>query len=243
MIRIILCEGETDATLLGLYLEKTTSWRYNTERKPKLKMNIPQTVPLSNKKSFNYIKDNEDLLICAVGGKDNFNNVYTNYIHRFIISGNNNDFLNLVIVIDADEDKYSNINSLKLNGLNLIENERVKNGLMNLYGDEEILINCFLKIIPEKESGALEDLIIKSLVDSHPYITEESCQFVDALDKNKVEHLKFARTIAKVKVGTIFNIIDPQRTFSSLSEKFEMIDLTSPNILNTFKFLHSIFVN
>ena len=81
MIRIILCEGETDATLLGLYLEKTTSWRYNTERKPKLKMNIPQTVPLSNKKSFNYIKDNEDLLICAVGGKDNFGGFFTEYIY------------------------------------------------------------------------------------------------------------------------------------------------------------------
>ena len=114
---------------------------------------------------------------------------------------------------------------------------------MNLYGDEEFSINCFLKIIPEKESGALEDLIINSLANSHPYITKESCQFVDGLDKNEVEHLKFARTIAKVKVGTIFNVIDPQRTFSSLSEKFEMIDLTSPNILNTFKILHSIFAN
>lgn len=32
MRRIILCEGETDATLIGLYLEKTCGWTYTNKK-------------------------------------------------------------------------------------------------------------------------------------------------------------------------------------------------------------------
>ena len=40
MRRIILCEGETDATLIGQYLEKTCGWAYIN---PKNKIiNIPK---------------------------------------------------------------------------------------------------------------------------------------------------------------------------------------------------------
>ena len=129
---VILCEGASDLAFISLYLIK----KYNFVHKKETTFKVNKE---KGEYCANYTNDKHEVIIFAVGGKDNFNNVYTNYIHRFIISGNNNDFLNLVIVIDADEDKYSNINSLKLNGLNLIENERVKNGLMNLYGDEEIL--------------------------------------------------------------------------------------------------------
>ena len=84
MIRFILCEGETDATLLGLYLEKTTLWKFNKGRKPKPELNIPNTVPFSNKKAFYYIQDNNPLIICSVGGKDNFGKFFQEFVYPII---------------------------------------------------------------------------------------------------------------------------------------------------------------
>ena len=54
MMRIILCEGETDLILLGLYLERTCGWKY--ERKPKHPLNIPKANSGGNKKSETYSK-------------------------------------------------------------------------------------------------------------------------------------------------------------------------------------------
>lgn len=84
MIRIILCEGETDLTLLGLYLEKMCGWIY--ERKPKLRIKIPQTFPAGNEKAETYKRGIEELIICCVGGKDKFGSFFEKYIHRIIVS-------------------------------------------------------------------------------------------------------------------------------------------------------------
>ena len=60
MIRIILCEGETDATLLGLYLENTCGWAY--AKNPKLQIKLPQTNPITNEKSVTYSNGTEELI-------------------------------------------------------------------------------------------------------------------------------------------------------------------------------------
>lgn len=41
MIRIIMCEGETDMTLLGLYLKPMCGWKYL--KKPKHPLDISKT--------------------------------------------------------------------------------------------------------------------------------------------------------------------------------------------------------
>lgn len=72
MNKVILCEGETDAILLSYYLGKVAGWKYS--RKGPENLNIQAD---TSNQSVNWYKNNENfLLICAVGGKDNFKNFF-----------------------------------------------------------------------------------------------------------------------------------------------------------------------
>ncbi|MBQ9714552.1 MAG: hypothetical protein IJV83_04435 [Clostridia bacterium] len=229
MIRIILCEGETDATLLGLYLEKTTSWKYNTERKPKLKMNIPQTVPLSNKKSFNYIKDNEDLLICAVGGKDNFGGFFTEYIYPMIETAHlgETDF-RIALMTDADEQTVHAIETdileqLSPNIKSIKNNTWKKNILSNKY-QEKANVNFLLTVIPQEGAGALETVLLSALAekDDGTYIVEESENFIDELEP--VSYLSTDRLKLKSKLGVALSVFYPDKVFSQFDEQLQIVD-------------------
>lgn len=63
-------EGETDMTLLGLYLESICGWKFL--KKPKHPLNLTNTNSGGNKKSTSYGRNSDELIICCVGGKDNF---------------------------------------------------------------------------------------------------------------------------------------------------------------------------
>ena len=67
MNKLILCEGATDAILLSYYLERTAGWKF--VRQPPQGVSIRATE--QNEEVTWYKKNNDYLLICAVGGKDN----------------------------------------------------------------------------------------------------------------------------------------------------------------------------
>ena len=87
MNRLILCEGKTDAILLGYYLMKTDGWAL--ERKPPSGLDIKAQE--QNENVVWYKKGNEKLMICAVGGKDNFGQFFSRYIQRPIFNASNGD--------------------------------------------------------------------------------------------------------------------------------------------------------
>ena len=68
MNSLILCEGKTDAVLLSYYLEKTCGWMH---RKALKSLDI-KADERKNESAYWYSKGEENLLICGVGGKDNF---------------------------------------------------------------------------------------------------------------------------------------------------------------------------
>ena len=68
MNKLILCEGTTDAILLSYYLERIAGWKYSRKAPPNLDIKA-----LNGTETVNwYRKDDNYLLISAVGGKDNF---------------------------------------------------------------------------------------------------------------------------------------------------------------------------
>lgn len=74
MNSLILCEGATDAILLSYYLKKVSGWTYTAKAPDGL--NIRST---RGNESVNWYKRGNDyLLICGVGGKDNF----TGFFHQ-----------------------------------------------------------------------------------------------------------------------------------------------------------------
>lgn len=77
MNKLILCEGKTDAILLSYYLGRVANWKFAKKGPSGLKIQSP-----SNNESINWYKKDEDyLLICGVGGKDNFGNFFAQRIN------------------------------------------------------------------------------------------------------------------------------------------------------------------
>ena len=68
MNKLILCEGKTDAILLSYYLGKTAGRKFAKKAPSGLAIQQPD----DNESISWYKKDDDYLLICGVGGKDNF---------------------------------------------------------------------------------------------------------------------------------------------------------------------------
>lgn len=234
MIRIILCEGETDAVLLGLYLEKICGWVY--EKKPKLQIKIPKTNPAGNEKAETYTKGTEELIICAVGGKDNFGRFYNKYIQKIIyLSQNKETDFRIALMTDADKRTYTEIETDILSQLsphisNVENNKWISNVVENSF-QTLASIDFLLTIIPEDGQGALETVLMDSLAEmTNGYgIVENSKSFIDSLPDN--EYLTADRLKLKAKLGVSLSVFYPDKVFSQFDEQLRIVDWSQSHTL------------
>lgn len=103
MNKLILCEGATDAILLSYYLERTAGWKF--VRQPPQGVSIRATE--QNEEVTWYKKNNDYLLICAVGGKDNFGKFFDDKIQKPLVMSDA--FEKIAIVADRDNREVSEI--------------------------------------------------------------------------------------------------------------------------------------
>ena len=76
MNKLILCEGKTDAILLSYYLGKMEGWKFIKKGPSGLSIQQP-----NDNESISWYKRQDDyLLICGVGGKDNFGHFFNERI-------------------------------------------------------------------------------------------------------------------------------------------------------------------
>lgn len=103
MNKLILCEGKTDAILLSYYLGRVANWKFSKKGSSGLKIQAS-----NDNESINWYKKDEDyLLICGVGGKDNFGNFFEQRIKRPLTAADA--FEKIVIITDRDEREASDI--------------------------------------------------------------------------------------------------------------------------------------
>ena len=96
MNKIILCEGETDAILLSYYLSRVAGWNYCKKS--------PDGIAIKSDnfdQSVNWYKNGDDrLLICSVGGKDNFVEFFRSKVMRPVVDAGA--FSRIALVLDRD---------------------------------------------------------------------------------------------------------------------------------------------
>lgn len=68
MKTLILCEGKTDAILISYLLCKMSGWN-PTKADKKMSVIVSEK---NNESAYWYVRDDDKLLICGVGGKDKF---------------------------------------------------------------------------------------------------------------------------------------------------------------------------
>lgn len=233
MMRIILCEGETDAILIGYYLCNTVGWEFN--KKPKqFKL---QFSPQDNKCFLPYRKGREELFICAVGGKDNFKNFFETYLYDAIWHSHNaetefsisivtdRDNLSVEEVEDSIREQFSLIKRLKNNSWEKTEFE-------NTLGEYSI-INSLLITIPKDKEGALENLLMDALSENtYDATLVEACkQFVVDADDKINKYVSSDRLKIKAQLGVVLSVMNPDRAFNLFVEYINSVPWETSQIL------------
>ena len=227
MIRIVLCEGETDQILLSLYLGRICGWTYKS--KPTLKIKIPETFPIGNKKAETYGRGTEELIICCVGGKDYFGPFFKEYILRIIKSGQyqENDY-KIALVTDADNRNASDIQADILAQLSpdicSLENNLWRHNSIPVPFGSQANVEFLLTIIPKEGSGALETVLMDSLSEMNggSTIVNSSISFVDSLPPN--DYIPTERLKLKAKLGVSLSVIYPDKVFSQFDQQLKIVD-------------------
>lgn len=244
MIRMILCEGKTDAVLLSYYLGRTKGWEH--DKKPEhFKLKFPAA---DNRFVGHYKNGTEKLAICAVGGKDNFINFYREYVEGYIKNSESSDLnYKLAIVVDRDERTTKEIEQYLSDHLKpcvdrITDGAWTGNSFVNSFG-QEAAIEKLCVIVPRESQGALETLLMDALSEDvyKKNLIGKSQTFVDEIALEAAEIISTERLRLKAKLGVSLAVLYPEKVFSLIDEQLKSISWENSEILaKTFKTLIEI---
>jgi len=241
MNKLILCEGKTDAILLSYYLEKTCGWTHRNAPKG-LDIKADET---KGESVYWYRKENESLLICGVGGKDNFRSFFSDKIQSAMVDSGA--FTKIAVVTDRDDRHEKSIVDSVLSSLNpvitTIENDKwISNCYANSY-KQEANVDFLLVIIPSENEGALETLLLKAISEKEEdrAIVERSISYVDEIHPIASKYLSKNRLKLKACLGVTWAIQYPEKLFSFIDEQIRSVKWEESKVLERcFEQLKSI---
>ncbi|GAU76739.1 DUF3226 domain-containing protein [Fusibacter sp. 3D3] len=241
MNKLILCEGKTDAILLSYYLEKTCGWTHRNAPKG-LDIKADET---KGESVYWYRKENESLLICGVGGKDNFRSFFRDKIQSAMVDSGA--FARIAVVTDRDDRHEKSIVDSFLSSLNpiiaTIENDKwISNRYENSY-KQESNVDFLLVIIPSENEGALETLLLEAISEKEEdrAIVERSISYVDEIHPIASKYLSKNRLKLKAYLGVTWSIQYPEKLFSFIDEQIRSVKWEESKVLERcFEQLKSI---
>lgn len=226
MNRLILCEGKTDALLLGYYLMKVAGWEHE-KRGPK---GLDIKASEHNEIVSWYKKADEYLMICAVGGKDNFDRFFSRDIQRAILNASNGDpFPKVVLVTDRDDRKIEDIEQNIANKLSPFfvgtkNREWISNNYKDSFGMEK-QIETLLIIIPAEHQGALETVMLDAISED-PYdknIVDKCKAFVERIRPEAERYIATDRLQQKANLSTVWAVQSPEKAFDFINEQIKAV--------------------
>lgn len=223
MNKLILCEGKTDAILLSYYLDNVYGWKPVRKPYPKHLRSLDIKPDTPNQSVYWYNKKDDYLLICAVGGCNNFGNFYNQKIHQPILQ--TDAFHKIAIVTDCDDGTPETIaNRLYIELGRTIEqptpNEWITHQYKNAFNQDKSL-EVLLLVIPQNSQGALETVLLEAIAEN-PYdksIVVECCKFVDNLRATANRYITSDRLALKAKLSTTWAIQSPEKVFDFINEQ------------------------
>lgn len=232
MNKLILCEGVTDAILLSYYLEKSAGWVYSKKG--------PTGVAIKGQnqnESVNWYKNGNDyLLICGVGGKDNFGNFFESRIKRPLVDANA--FEKLAIVTDRDDRAVEAIEEDMLASLGYFFT-KVQDRIWNeqSYQDSYRMqkqIQVLLLAIPKEHAGALETVMLEAISeDSYDKnVVDKAGEFVQQMRSEAGNYIKTDRLQMKAHLGVTWAIQFPEKVFSLIHEQIRGVDWEKSEVLS-----------
>lgn len=223
MNSLILCEGATDAILLSYYLKKVSGWTYTAKAPDGL--NIRST---RGNESVNWYKRGNDyLLICGVGGKDNFTGFFHQSLENPIIHAGA--FEKIAVITDRDKRETAEIEQSVVSAFGgLFPDVQDRRWVLNkssdafdMEKDREIL----LLIIPEAHEGALETVMLDAISeDEYDKSIVDLCRsFVANMRSEASRYISSDRLQLKAELGVTWAIQYPEKVFSLIDEVIQEV--------------------
>ncbi len=231
MNKLILCEGETDAILLSYYLEKVAGWKYS-------KKGPLDIVKKQENESVNwYKKDKDYLLICEVGGKDNFGRFFINTIQKPMVFSTGNAFEKIVFITDRDTRTTNEIeDSLIADMRGFFGDIRDKKWCENVYQDSYGINNTvetLLIVIPREHSGALETVMLDAISENayDKVIVDKTASFLEQIRADAEKYICSDRLQMKAHLGVTWAVQFPEKVFSRIDEQIRHVQWEKYEVL------------
>lgn len=235
MNELILCEGKTDAILLGYYMSKSMGWMFRKKGPNGLHIECEKK---NDQNTAWYQKEGRYLLIASVGGHTRFGDFFDNYIKRPIVDGNS--FQKIVIVTDADGESIPDTESFINEQFTSLSDFRNGKWTQQQYCDgfaKEQVFQSFLLVIPINKQGALETVLLDALSGmskSNNIIVSESKNFVYKMRNGAGrEYIKSDRLELKSQLNVTFAIISPQKVFDYIEDLIRSVDWENSEIIRS----------
>ena len=233
MNKLILCEGATDAILLSYYLERVAGWKCSHKN--------PQGTAIratkQNESANWHKKDGDYLLICAVGGKDNFKSFFDEKIREPILVSDA--FEKIAFVADRDSRKTEEIETAISSGIEIISaevknNQWVNCSYVNRYGIEKFF-KTLLVIIPNEQQGALETAMLSAIAEKEydKNIVEKSGEFAEQMSIEASRYISSERLKIKAHLGLTWAVQYPEKVFSKIDEQIRNVRWEESEALRT----------
>lgn len=222
MNTIILCEGKTDAVLLGYYIDKLCGFAHTKER-----INKQITIAMRQSNEFFewHTRGKDCLAIWGVGGKNCFNSAIEEFYNVLKKSSDTLTYQQFIIVCDRDseEDDQTIITEYSKcftqSNFPIANNVLQKAEYINSF-EQRKFINTLALVIPQDKLGALETALLDSIRedDYDKNIVEKSEQFV--MDTRLVagKYISSERLELKAKLSAVFAIMSPEKVFSFIDD-------------------------
>ncbi len=242
---LILCEGKTDAIIIGYLMIGYYSWKHVNN----LDKAIPKTIKVSDSQSFEWFqKDSNYAAVCGVGGKSCFTSFLNERIGPFqTAQAYNESFSKILIIRDRDNEEIKDIqDSLSIStdkfSLKFVKNTWIDNPCIDGF-DRNYIVKTCLNIIPQDKEGALENVILDSIseVEEDKKIVDSCIDFVEENKEKAKKYLSRKRLVEKAKVGVTFAMMSPEKVFYFIDEILKSIDWSKrKTIVQAFSELKNI---
>ncbi len=242
MKSIIICEGETDFTLLQYFMIKVYGWKDsgNYTFKPEIKDIV----------SRDFVKDSNKLTIISAGGCSNLKDVFSAVIrHDENTVFDNERFSKVVIITDNDEEGteskiVSELNAVSNGSGEICNRKWTKLSFTDMTNNKTSFdVDVLLLVIPFDENGALETFLLDSISKQDSYdaeIIKKGNDFVDRADPDS-KYLKHRSLKTKAKFDVYFSIRTPAKQFRMRQDILKNVPWEDyVNIRETFKELKKL---
>ena len=231
MNKVILCEGATDAVLLSYYLERRAGWQYSRRAPKDLDIRVNNAAETVNW----YKKDDDYLLIGAVGGKDNFGNFFKQYIGAPLFDAAA--FGKIAVLTDHDQRAVSEIEEAANAALAGIHAD-IRNNVWvsGMYQDAYHInreLSILLTAIPKEHQGALETVMLEAISED-PYdknIVDCTGDFAARMRTEAGRYISSDRLQLKAHLGLTWAVQYPEKIFSLIDEQIRSVRWEESEIL------------